>query len=243
MYSIIIMPYNGRYYKGRKGYRRSVRRIYRTGKRLQRMAAKTARRVVKQYVNTEYKHYDVQEINQDMEGISSNAQTVCLNNIPQGDSDEDRNGSQCKIKSVMVKGVIKGDINQDNKCRVQIWLFTDPNGSLPANSAIYDYDDSGGSALNAATYINANRKLENTSRYKLLKSFTCVCEKNGKQKFSFSLIHKFPKGLITKWDEDDTTGAVTNMRKGMLFFRWESDQTTANFPTLNYVSRVRYIDN
>lgn len=208
------------------------------------IAGKVARKVVKHYVNTEFKHYDMDDINLDIESDSTNGQCIHINPIPGGDSSEERNGDQVKTVSVRVQGHVRANAQQGNEVKVMLCLKSEnQDATNPAFSNFYDVTASDGGALNASNLVNANRFLSRTSNLKVLKTWRRSIDPVKQRSYHFDLFHEFKNGNINRYGEGDTTGTIGNTRKGALFLIYISDQDTDYFPTLKYVSRVRYIDN
>lgn len=209
------------------------------------LAMKGVRKIVKQYVNTEFKYKDLAYANINMTDATDNTATKALNLLDIGTSGQsNRIGKQVKMTSVYVKGTIQANSTQDNRVVAELWLMKDVSSisSLPARTSLYDYDY-GTSDTAISNVLDTMRNLTRIHNFKLLRRKEFNLDKDDKTYRSFKMYYRFKPGVISCYAENEATGSVSTMTKGLLFMTFQSNQSTSNFPTVSFVSRVRYIDN
>jgi len=180
-------------------------------------------------VNAEKKYYDGANVNIFTGPVSSLVQAPFAN-IVLGDGPNERDGSQIRVKSLLMKGT--GTVNASAaggttvQLRVVLDRRTPENGSLPAFTDMFD-----------DTSVRAFNNIEDQwNRFKVIKSQTWLLSDAGasNEKLQFSLY--LPMSMPIRYNTSQEI--VMNN----LYFVWFTDQPT-NIPIINMRWRARFYDN
>lgn len=217
-----------RYYK--KGYKKKRwnygRFMTNAGKTA--ATAYTALRVAKQVknlINVEFKSHDKTQVLQDALDTGT---VVCLNEIPQGDTDNQRDGITSMLKSIDLK------INCTNNANI--------NTSIVRCILLIDHDNINDTLPNVTDIIqNATilspKNRDNMTRFTFLWDKRFTLSGDGTEIKYAKYYKKCSKKM---WWRDD---AAEIPRKNALLLLWMSNRSTDNYPTFSYYSRLRYLDN
>lgn len=225
------MPgYNRNYRRRNYRRRRYPRRPYKKPMRYKvaDMAYKgfvLAKKVAK-LVNVEMKHHDFM-----VDGTNTAAgQLITLNQVPQGDTDQSRDGDSLKMQKMVLKlNAIKAAGATDTF--VRFILFHDPQNST-ANVAP-DFLE--------PTYINTNRAhlshkdKDNQFKTKKIWDQTYRLDAN---KTSIQLEKVFSLSHHTQYEAGTTT-----INSGALKLIIINNEVSTNFPTIRFVNRLFFTDN
>ncbi len=220
------MPYKRKYSIKRfgSGYNRAIRTMSKT--------AILAKQLVnlKRMVNTEIKEFNTTFDPTAI--IDAAGNLVQLTNIPQGDTTITRDGSQCKVLSVYVKGVIK--ISQSaTSSAFRLMLVWDRQ----TNQVIYTTADL---LLDASSVdsINSPLNLNNKRRFKVLYDKTFGLNINGRSVIPFRIYKKL--NMMIRFD--GSTPSIADLTSNSLSLLMIGDEVT-NDPTISWIARVRFVDN
>lgn len=221
-----------RRFRGRRRYNGKRRRYYgrgflgTAGKALS--VATTALAVakgVKGLMNVEYKVIEAGAT----DSVLSTGAVTLLTPIAEGDDYSQRNGRSVKAKRINFRGMLKHDSGGDACQFVRIMIVNDlhQDGTIPAVTDI----------LNSADY-NSFREISDADRFRVLfdKTVTVTANNEGK-------VIRFNKDLNHKVEFINTTAAQASMGGGTLYLLLIGSQITSNYPTLDWITRFRYIDN
>lgn len=219
------MPYQRRTYRRRPRYNnyKRLKKGYQSGG-LWGLAKKAASGVVKYYLNPEYKFLD----NSGSITPTSSGQIISGNSlIGQGDTNSTRDGNSIKITSWLHRHSLEKHASA-TATRVRLIWFYDIS-SAGAVPAVLD-------VLETASTLSPMNKL-NGARFKIVKDshFTLSTDKPLIQTQFYKKMQHHIKYL-------DTTANTTSLGQGPLYVLAISSEAT-NTPTLNYSSRMRFLDN
>lgn len=169
--------------------------------------------------------------------ISTDASTGLINLIPQGDTQSTRDGRQCTIESIQIKGVIE-------------W---NPTTALPATGATYMYlildTQANGSTpvvLDVVTSTDLSRafmNLSNSKRFKIIKKFVHTWNPPaGDPTTALNYMTRnidFYKKCNIPLEFSSTTGALTEVKSNNLFMLYGSQNTGTDGGTIFFVGRSR----
>lgn len=208
---------------GRKRYRKRYRQR-RGGNSMWNIAKKAANGIVKYYLNPEYKFLD----NSGQVNPSSTGQVISGNGlIAQGDTDITRDGNSIKVTSWLHRITLEKNASATST-RFRIILFSDVSsaGAVPAVTDL----------LQTASVISPLNRV-NGSRFHVLQDKTCVLDTDTPQK-----VFEFYKKMQHHIKYLDGTANTTSLGQGSLYVLILSNEAT-NTPTMNYYSRMRFLDN
>lgn len=186
-------------------------------------AFKTAK-IAMSLLNVEVKHFDTSATTT----IPSGAWTVTpLFQIPQGNTDESRNGEKLRVKSLNTKLVISKASNPSNTC-VRIVLVKVPIVSTETNPATQVFN---------GAYFQTFRNMEYTKKFRVVWDKTVSLNSISSKKF----LSKFNKlDLPVSY----TSGAGDSIEANGYYLMTLSDsQSSGDNPTVTIRTRTRYIDN
>lgn len=221
------MPYKKKYSRKRYGarYNRAVHTMSRT--------ANLARQVLslKRMVNVEFKNHDNLIVTGTNVGDATGVITQ-LSNIAQGDTTISRDGSQCKIVSILIKGFVEIHASATNTV-VRLMLIQDKQ----TNEAIYATSDLL-SDVSTVDSVVASRNLDNTHRFRILWDKQITLSNTG-QGIKFFNFYKKVQILLRY---DNAAAAITSLTQNSLSLLRISNEAT-NEPGIVANIRVRFIDN
>ena len=191
------------------------------------MAAKVAQKVVKQYVNVEYKVHD--EASSDTPDTTPTI--IGLSLIEEGDDNDNRNGRQIKGVSFQMQGSIKIDSSApDSIVRMIIIQDKHQDGVLPSSSDIH----TGGITVSSLPSD------ENRKRFVTLYDKRTVVSNSGMGKKIYKYYKKWKPGK--KIHYKGIAASQASQGNNNLYLIIVSDEAT-NTPTVIYKTRLKYIDN
>lgn len=193
------------------------------------LATKIAKRVVKKYVNTEYKHHDV---TQSGTGVDTTGAIIPMTLIAQGDDFEDRNGRQIKIISMTGNmNVTQNSSATNTQLRAILFIDKEQNGTIPLVSGV---DDGVLDSANVYSLRNMNQTRRFVTLFDKIFSLSATGSTN-------STIRRYKK-LMLKVRYDGTAASQANQKENNIYLLLLSNEAT-NTPTVKYQFRFRYIDN
>lgn len=201
-------------------------------------AAMTALKIakeVKSMVNVEYKYHDY-NLNTTLGSPSTTGAIDCVNEVPGGDSDQSRDGTQIKGVSIQMKGKLTqnaSQINTGTAVRLILFLATSLDDTEPTV------------ATTELGFLNSNstialRNLDGSSRNRYIPLWDKVFHL-GPAELNQDIKHfKYYKKISLKFRYAST--ATDHPRKNALYMIALSDEAT-NTPTLEGALRIRFVDN
>lgn len=220
------------YYKGKRmpvwavNPTPGLKAIFNASQQALSLAKKTQR-----LLNVEYKFHDVvltASGGAPGAGVSDNGEVHDLLQIPQGDSQEQRNGNSIRLKNINIKGTVSL-AGSATFSRVRIMLVRDsqPNGTTPAFTHIYETSD----------IDRLFRNRNSPGRFKVCKTWYVKVSTNaGENVGHFSLFHKTNEKI--QW----ATGGTSDPYNTAYLLLMVSDQAS-NEPKFDIQSRATFIDN
>lgn len=189
-------------------------------------------RTLKNLINVEFKYHDVQ-FAQDAHLTGA---IIPLNLVPPGDGVTARDGNQFRMKSIQIKGNCKNKTASTSVvfARIDLILDTDPTGSTPLLTDIYD-------TTGSVPYYRALRNLDNRNRFVHIKNWQYKLDPNGTESYNIDFYKKIDiKTLFT-----GTTATIANLKNHHLFLAITGNNASGsgNEGVVEAVSRIRYIDN
>lgn len=152
-------------------------------------------------------------------------QITHLHTIPQGDAENQRDGEQCKLKSVYMKGIIEPDTGAANTLtRVCIIKDTKSDGTAPTATEIFESNT-------LLTFINIDEKR------RFITLYDKVYTHGSDQDIKWCEWYKTFNHVL-----EYTSTAGTGTRASHYYLCVISN-SAANGPTLDFRIRSRYIDN
>jgi len=207
-------------------------------KRTQRGAYNVARKALyglnklRQMVNVEYKYHDTQA-NNHASGWGGGVST--LTTITQGDTATNRNGNSILAKSLALTYMAYPGSTQTVTKEIRVVLVRGiaEDARTPIGSDILLHSGS-------AYAITSHRKLDNTSEYKVIYDKVHSVMTN-----SANNDHLVTKKLFLKFNHHIkyTLGADTTEKGGLFLFVFTDTASGTANPTIQFQSRLRYIDN
>lgn len=228
------MPYKKKYYRRRRRYTRRPRSRWSTygaaGKQLWKDV-----KMLKSIVNVEEKYHD----NTLTTTTTDNIQKAELNLIPRGDGAQERDGREVKAIKFMATGSIKhnssGNPSQTVRllvvCRVQ---NPDTNSGIIVTDILQ-----GNTAPTGAAAITAFYNKTKMKGYRVLLDKKITVSTDYPEKYFF---FKMPGQWHMRFD-GQATPTVSNVPYNICQLLHVGDQTTANYPSIRFNSRLIYVDN
>lgn len=234
------MPYRRNY---RRSYRRNPRRRRRYYKK--KPAYSYAKMAVKGYylakkvmgmVNVEYKHHDLSNNDVALTTVPTTANYILLNAPTVGDTAETRDGSSIRIKRMTVNITFKRNLlstQETDLVRCMIVLHKQPVGSFLNFSDLLDITTS---PINIASGLN----LYNKSKFRIMLDKTYHLDKGAKSKAI--LEYNKPMSLKVEFAQGSGAGTINDLVNWALYLIMWTDNGTST-PTVDYFTRIRYVDN
>ncbi len=193
-------------------------------------ALKTAR-YLKGLINVEFKHHDVNTVFASVVNVWA---SDALTDIPQGDTDESRDGDAIRLKSLFMNITMQNvDANASQLLR---FLIVQDNSDMENTAPlIADLIDGGDVSVQAMREID----LSNAKLYNIVHDKVYQLAQNGQPGSLKYLQLYFPLNAVVKW----TSGTATDFKTGHFFLFVISSTTTASEVSLSFRARFRYIDN
>ncbi len=188
--------------------------------------ATVARRVVKQYVNSEKKWFNTAGSLVEVDNVAGTPIVQVLNNIIQGTDDNERIGRQIKVTSTAVRGTLEWNTAATTPtiARVMLIAWRRSGGGVPSISNLMQ-----------GTVPWSFVDTEHTREYTLLASRI------------YNLSVQTPQVAINLRSNKDFkcqyngTAAADYDNNGVFMLAWSDDGTAP--PKLSYQARIRYLDN
>lgn len=197
------------------------------------VAYKVAQKVVKKYVNVEYKYYDANSSSVSF----ATASVTNLNPVPQGDGVTARDGNQIKTVSIQFRGLIRAhaDATRCQTARVIIVNCNRQDDTDPdVSSAEYGIVD------NAVGQTLRNLGGSARNRYRILMDRT-YCIPALTESGGIKLCEYYKKITLKNVFGSSGTDAP---RKNSLWLLLIGDNLQASAePIIDYSSRIRFLDN
>lgn len=178
---------------------------------------------LKSIVNVERKFFDVAQTNQ---AIGTTAVIYPLTQIAQGDAYNNREGNSVKAKSLFYRQTtVLNTSAEQTFVRVVIFKDMEQNGTSPTAAQLLE---SSGNYISPLNHVNG-------TRFKILRDHIVNVTKtlNAKQYETYIRLSNHIKF---------SDSASTDTKEGNIYLLLLSDQAT-NTPTIDFNSRLRYVDN
>lgn len=184
---------------------------------------------LKDAINVEYKLLEHKSAAQSV----NNAGTfVLMNGSQKGDDYNSRDGRQIRIKSFYFNAKVTIHPSAVHTVfRVMLLIDTQPTGVAPILSQI----------LRVGTVANilCMRNLDNRKRFSILRDFRINLNQDYPEKY----IKVFRRLDMKTIYDDSNAGDITDISSNALYMLFISEEVADNFPTIEHVARVRFIDN
>lgn len=188
--------------------------------------ALTIAKGVASVINVEFKHIDTAgtTVNPTATGV-----VLPMNSCAEGTASYERNGLSVRNKSLFIRGFVTGNASATNTLlRIMVVKELNPNGATPL---ITDIIETGFREISLMNNINGKE-------FKVLYSKFITMSADGSETAFFEKYLKL--NGHTKYNS--SSGAATSIDYGGYYLVLASNQMT-NTPTVNYTSRIRYVDN
>lgn len=171
-------------------------------------------------------------------GSSGSGSTGTIVQVPQGDTEFQREGSKILINSICWKGYIETNGSSLNGAisTLHLILDTQANGALPSYTTIFENNS-----------VNSFRSLSNSDRFIILKEYRIEANPVGINVASTSSISRLiniegciEDDIIIKYDNSATTGAISTIRSNNLF--WVAIASNDDIQVLTMITRIRFRD-
>lgn len=180
---------------------------------------------LKGLINVEKKYLDVSGTLTPVVALSASL----LNGIAQGDTSITRDGDSVKIVSLLINfNFVMNASASASRIRIIILRDKQSNAAAPAGSVILESD----------TNILSPRNIDYGKRFKVYKDFMVVVNTDFPEKAMKIVLSKLK--FHTKYIDGGAT--IASIATNSLYLLAMSDEGT-NTPSINYYSRIRYIDN
>lgn len=197
-------------------------------------AALTLAQKLKNMINVEYKFHD-KDLN-DYSTLVEAGELQCLNEIPQGDDNFQRNGNQVKIKQTEIRGSIKASVDATDSTQVRLLLFQklfqDDTDPTVTGTDVGILEDANVNSLKTQTATKTT--------FKILWDQTWVLspmdQTNGRINYKY----------FKKWDNGPKcyfvrSGTAAPKKNGLWLLAIASQPT--NLPIMKGECRIRFVDN
>ena len=173
--------------------------------------------------------------------ITTGATTGALNLIPQGDTESTRDGRECTVTSIQIKGVMTFTPGAGAQASgvVYMYLILDQqaNGAYPAVGDVFNYATVG----NAGIMMN---NLANNKRFKTLKKWVVPFNPPAGATTAYNNVTKnidFFQSCNIPLNFSSTTGAIAEIRSNNLVMAFGSSGTGIDDTvTFSGLSRLRF---
>lgn len=175
-------------------------------------------------INVEEKHEDS---NANGTALSAAWQLVLLNGIAPGTSSTTRVGQSVKITGIEARFTLKIGSAASNTVRVVIFWDKSPNATAPAGTDIY------------GTGVLTPRVVGNLPRFLILYECRFCLDTLGPG----IQADDFQRNLnMHEYFNTGTAGTIADIQEGAIYLMFICD-TSATFPTIDYYTRVGFVDN
>lgn len=162
-----------------------------------------------------------------------------LNLIPQGVTESTRIGRLCRVKSLMMRGIVAfapgASATATTTAYMLVVLDTQANGAAAAVTDVL-------TSNNMATALN---NLNNSQRFRILKRFQWTFNPGAGVTTAYNAVsrpYKYYMKCNTLLDFSSTTGAITELRSNNIFLLAGSDTQQDDTVSLLGTTRVRFSD-
>ncbi len=185
---------------------------------------------IKKLLNVEFKFHDVQETST---VITETPLIIQLTNVPQGDTDQTRDGAQIKLTRITIKYVLESNATSERNI-VRCILVLDKQ----TNQAIYTIEDILSDVSNRDILVSG-LNLDNKFRFSILYNKVHAISLNSPSAFFY---REFTKELDMKIRFDNSTPSIADLTSYSLSWIIVG-LAQANGAALTFFSRIRYVDN
>lgn len=177
------------------------------------------------YLNTEHKHFDSEDLNIP---VDANGGLRTLNLVPQGDTDQSRDGDSLKMLTLTMRGIILNASVGNSTTRVIV--FMDKMNQISTVSDLLEAIYLGG---NNAT--NAPKNYDNRFRSKIIWDRSFTTSPNGKTEYNYH-------DTIELNTHVQYNNGTTTIQSGALKICVISNQIAAP-PIISATYRLTFVDN
>lgn len=194
------------------------------------IAKKAASKIVKYYLNPEYKYLDNEQI---VTPVLAGTVVPDISLIANGDTDTDRDGNSIKLTSQMFRGTVtKNAAATSTKFRLVMFSDVSSAGSTPSATDVLQNIGGGSTDL-----INSPVNRLNGARFHIWYDHTWVLDSDNPKRHI-----QFYKKMQHHIHYLDGTAASSALGQGALYLLAISDEA-ANWPSFTYTNRFRFLDN
>lgn len=223
------MAYKRKTYKKKIGKYTGVNRYknyYRGGRQLYKDVM-----LLKSLINTEKKFIDTPSAGATLP-TNTNGTLILLNALSQGTAYNQRTGISIKIASIEVEGFCTLNASATTDfIRVSLIQDKQPNGSSANYGNVYD--------LATAVAPLSFRNQATVDRFVVLKNWKIDLDTNGRALVKFKCYLKLNEH--TKYNAGNA-GTIADIATNAFYLTFAGN-LSANFSTINYNCRIRFIDN
>lgn len=183
---------------------------------------------LKKLINAEFKNFDVPAAG--FGAVTTGGTIQSLSQIAEGDDFGQRTGRSILGKSIYVMGTLSMNASAFNSClRFILFYDTQYNGAMPVVTDVL-------ASANWLSPLNINTI--SSQRFKIIWDKMFDMQQNGRQGYTFKKYFKLNHHL--KYNA--TTGTAASGLSGQVLVLLIGSEVT-NTPSINYSSRLRYVDN
>lgn len=192
--------------------------------------ASVAKPLIKYYLNPEYK---VKEVDAGPQGIGNTAQFFLLNNLIQGTDYNQRVGRTIKMTKISIRGTttINAASTANQYMRIMLVVSKFPNTTAPTSATLFG---------SAAGDVNCFLNLDYRKYYKILYDQRIFISPDYDSKM-VDIELPLGQGIHTVYNGGNAN-TIADIMNNAVYLVAYSDQAT-NIPTLDWISRIRYLDN
>lgn len=199
------------------------------------VAAKAAQMVANKYLNSELKFKDGTGTPTPDNVVGT---LVPLNVMQLGTDHNDRIGVSIRVKSVFAQGRVNIHASAAHTVtRLALVLDRQSNGAVPSYSSA-----AGGGGIYENATVDSWRDIGNNQRFKVLRTVKISLDADDTE-WTWFMKYRFPgrRGKVSYYPGKNV-GDITDIASGAIFLVLFSDETT-NKPTVEFRTRIRYLDN
>lgn len=154
-----------------------------------------------------------------------------LNGMNKGDNINNREGQQIKTMSILFRATINiNSLATATAVRIMLVVDSQPNGAAFTVANLLE---------NTVQVIQSPINIGNKRRFLVLFNKVLTLSINGRRKAYFNY---FKKVMLKTVFNNGNAGDETDITTNTIYFVAFSDES-ANQPTINYYSRIRFVDN
>lgn len=188
---------------------------------------------LKNVINVEKKFIDVSSGGTTLP-TNTTGTIVLLSGCAQGTDINQRVGDSIKYMSLMLEGFVTLNATSQDLVKVSVVMDMQGNAGTPAYSDIYE--------LGNASASLAQRNKTTVDRFRVLKEWNLDLDTAGLTIKKFKCFLKFPMGKDSH-EKFNGTGATSASVYSNGIYLVFGGNLTATFSSINYYSRIRYVDN